>query len=108
MNNDLKDIELIRNEPAKYITKYFDKLNRQIRHRKDSIIKETKKYSKKTIQKVEILKQECLAKVSTNTKVTESIDECKINLEELNSMFELVERHERTCEEIMSQKRKNY
>ena len=99
LSKDLIDIEL------KYILEYFNQVNRQIECRRDSIIKEIEKYSKEMVQKVDILKKECLDKVSTNTKANKSINECKIKLEELKSMFELVESHDRTCEEIMSQKR---
>ena len=105
LSKDLRDIELIRNEPKKYISDYFNDVNHQIECKRDSLIKEIEKYSNEMVQKVNILKSECFVNLSKNTKVNKRIDECKVKLEELKSMFELVERHDRTCEEIMSLKR---
>ena len=88
LNRGLKDIELMCNDPSYYISEYFTELNRQVDHRRDTIIQETERYSSELIQKMAVLHQECLATATTTkTKLAEGIDGCKVKLEELNEML---------------------
>ena len=91
MNKGLREIESIKNDPANYIWEYFKELNRQVDIRRENIIQETERYSNELIQNIEIIHKECLAKVTTKTKTTDCIDDCKAKLEELNGMFNTFE-----------------
>ena len=107
LNRDLKDIESIRADPKNYIYEYFKELNRQVDLRRDTIIIEVETYSNELIQKIDIIDKDCLAKVTTKTKTTDCIDDCKAELEELNGMFNTFEIDNSKLEEMFSLKRTN-
>jgi len=62
LNKNLKEIEAIRKDPENYISEYFGELTRQVDLRRETLIEDIHKYSDELIQKIEKLKQECLAK----------------------------------------------
>jgi hypothetical protein len=62
LNENLKEIEAIRKDPENYIHEYFRELTRQVDLRRETLIEDIHKYSDELIQKIEKLKQECLAK----------------------------------------------
>jgi len=105
LNKRLKEIEAIRNDPDNFIAEYFYELNRQVDLRREKLFQEIQQYSDELIQKIDVLRQECLNN-SKNTKIkmTEEIDECKSKIEKLNLMFNSFEIDNGKLEEIMHQK----
>ena len=77
LNTGLKEIELIRADPSNYVYEYFKEFNRQVDLRRDTIIHEVETHSNELIQMIDLIHKECLAKVTTKTKTTNCIDDCK-------------------------------
>jgi len=103
-NDNLKEIESIRKDPENFITEYFGELTRQVDMRRETLIEDIHKYSDKLIQKIEKLKQDCVAKSKEATKITDELDTIKAKMNELNSTFNSLEIDDIKHEEIMSQK----
>jgi len=105
LNNNLKEIETIRKDPENYISHYFSELTIQVDLRRETLIEEIHKYSDELIQKIEKLKQDCVAKSKEATKITNDLDTIKIKINDLNSTFNSLEIDDIKIEEIMSQKK---
>jgi len=73
LNENLKEIETIRKDPDNYIAEYFGELTRQVDLRRETLIEDIHKYSDVLIQKIEKLKQECLAKSKNAMKTSEDM-----------------------------------
>jgi len=73
LNRNLKEIELIRNDPVNYIAEYFGELTRQVDLRRETLIEDIHKYSDKLIQKIEKLKQDCVVKSKNAMKTSEDM-----------------------------------
>jgi len=76
-NENLKEIETIRNDPENYISEYFGELTRQVDLRREILIEDIHKCSNELIHKIEKLKQDCLAKSKEAMKTSENISEKK-------------------------------
>jgi len=100
----MKEMEAIRNDPEDYISEYFGELIRQVDLRRETLIGDIHKYSDELIQKIEKLKQECLAKSKEATKIKD-LATIKAKMNELNSMFNSLEIDDIKLEEIMSKKK---
>jgi len=105
LNENLKEIESIRKDPENFITEYFGELSRQVDLRRETLIEDIHKYSDELIQKIEKLKQDCVAKSNEETKITDVLDTTKAKINDLNSMFNSLEIDDIKLEEIMSQKK---
>jgi len=105
LNKNLKEIEAIRKDPENYIAEYFGELTRQIDLRRETLIEEIHKYSDELIQKIEKLKQDCVAKSKEATKTTVELDNIKAKINNLNSTFSSLEIDDIKLDEIMSQKK---
>ena len=106
LNKGLKEIEVLRDDPENYIYEYFKELNRQVDIRRDMIIIEVEQYSNELIQKIDVIHKECSAKVTTKTKTTDCVENCKAKLEELNGIFNTFEIDNNKYEEILTQRSK--
>ncbi len=73
LNKNLKEIEAIRNNPENYIAEYFGELTRKVDLRRETLIEDINKYSDELIQKIEKLKQECVAKSQEAMITSENI-----------------------------------
>jgi len=105
LNKKLKEAETIRQQPEYYIDEYFGELTHQVDLRRETLIEDIHNYSNELIQKIEKLKQECVAKSKKAANTTESIDSIKTKLNQLNSMFESLAMDDLMHEEIVLQKR---
>ncbi len=63
------------------------------------------KYSDELIQKIEKLKQECVAKSKEATTITQDLEEIKAKMNELNSMFNSLEIDDINLKEIITKKK---
>ena len=106
LNKGLKEIEVLRDDPENYIYEYFKEFNRQVDIRRDMIIIEVEQYSNELIQKIDVIHKECSAKVTTKTKTTDCVENCKAKLEELNGIFNTFEIDNNKYEEILTQRSK--
>jgi len=111
LNRSLKEIEGIRKDPENFISEYFCELNRQVDIRRDKLFVEIQEYSDELIEKIDVLRKECLSNCeNTKTKKTEktetskTIDECRASLDKLNSMFDSFKVDNSKIEEFWSQK----
>ena len=57
-------------------------LQKMLENHLNTIIHEVEKYSNDLIQKIELIHKECLAKVTTKSKTTDCIEDCKAKLQE--------------------------
>jgi len=105
LNKNLKEIETIRKDPENYISEYFGELTRQVDLRRETLIEDIHKYSDELIQKIERLKQDCVAKSNEETKITDVLDTAKAKINDLNLMFNSLEIDDIKLEEINSQKK---
>jgi len=71
LNNNLKEIEAIRKDPKSYIGEYFGELTRKVNLRRETLIEDIHKYTDELIQKIEKLKQDCVAKSKEAIKTSE-------------------------------------
>jgi len=86
LNRNLKEIELIRKDPENYISEYFGELTRQVDLRRETMIRDIYEYSDELIQKIEKLKQDCIAKSKIAMKTSEDMMSQK-KLKELNDLM---------------------
>jgi len=86
LNNNLKEIEAIRKDPKNYIGEYFGELTRQVDLRRETLIEDIHKYSDELIQKIEKLKQDCVAKSKEAIKTSE-VMMSENKSEELNDLM---------------------
>ena len=86
LNNNLKEIEAIRKDPKNYIGEYFGELTRQVDLRRETLIEDIHKYSDELIQKIEKLKQDCVAKSKEAIKTLE-VMMSENKSEELNDLM---------------------
>jgi len=105
LNENLKEIEVIRNAPENYISEYFGELTRQVDLRRETLIEDIHKYSDELIKKIEKLKQDCVAKSKEAIENTDDLDTIRGKLKDLNSMFDSLEIDDIKLEEIMSKKK---
>jgi len=91
LNKNLKEIELFRKDPDNFIAEYFAELTRQVDLRRETLIEDIHKYSDELIQKIERIKQECVAKSKEASKITDELDTIKAKMNELNLMFNSLE-----------------
>jgi len=105
LNKNLREIESIRKDPDNYISEYFGELTRQVDLRRETLIEDIHKYSDELIQKIEKLKQECVAKSKEASRITDELDMIKTKINDLNSTFNSLEVDDIRIEEIMSQKK---
>jgi len=103
LNKDLKEVEVLRNDPENYISDYFDELTRQVDIRRETLLKEIHQYSDELIQKITKLKQDCFANSKNPSITTKSIDEINTKLTNLNIMLNSLEVGDKQHNEIMSQ-----
>ncbi len=89
LNSNLKEIETIRKDPENCICEYFGQLTRQVDLRRETLIEDIHKYSDKLIQKIENLKQDCVAK-SKEAMVTSENILTKRKSKELGDLMEPV------------------
>jgi hypothetical protein len=73
LKKNLKEIEAIRKDPENYISEYFGELTRQVDLRRETLIEDIHKYSDELIQKIEKLKQDCVAKSKEAMKASKKI-----------------------------------
>jgi len=104
LNKNLNEIETIQKDPENYISEYFGELTRQVDLRRETLIEDIHRYSDELVQKIEKLKQDCVAKSKEATKITDELDTIKAKMNELNSTFNSLEIDDIKHEEIMSQK----
>jgi len=105
LNKSMKEMEAIRNDPDNYIHEYFGELARQVDLQRETLIRDINEYSDELIQKIEKLKQECVAKSKETTQITDDIDTIKSKMNELNSTFNSLEIDDIKLKEIMSKKK---
>jgi len=86
LNNNLKEIEAIRKDPKNYVGEYFGELTRQVDLRRETLIEDIHKYSDELIQKIEKLKQDCVAKSKEAIKTSE-VMMSENKSEELNDLM---------------------
>ncbi len=70
-----------------FITEYFGELSRQVDLRRETLIEDIHKYSDELIQKIEKLKQDCVAKSNEETKITDVLDTTKAKINDFFSSF---------------------
>jgi len=87
LNKNFKETDAIRNNPEDYIHEYFAELTRQVDLQRETLIEGINEYSDELIQKIEKLKQECVAKSKEATNITQDLVTIKAKMIELNSMF---------------------
>jgi len=104
LNGNLREIETIQKDPENYIFEYFGELTRQVDLRRENVIRDIHKYSDELIQKIEKLKQDCVAKSKETTKITEVLETIKPKMNDLNSMFNSLEIDDIKLKEIISKK----
>jgi len=73
LNENLKEIESIQKDPESYISEYFGELTRQVDLRRETLIEDIHKYSDELIQKIEKLKQDCVAKSKEAMEISENV-----------------------------------
>ncbi len=105
LNEKLKEIVAIRNDPANYIHEYFDELTRQVDLRRETLIEDIHKYSDELVQNIEKLKQDCVAKSKETTKITVELETIKVKINELNSTLNSSEIYDIKLKEMMSKKK---
>ncbi len=105
LNRNLKEIELIRNDPVNYIAEYFGELTRQVDLRRETLIEDIHKYSDELVQNIEKLKQDCVAKSKETTKITVELETIKVKINELNSTLNSSEIYDIKLKEMMSKKK---
>jgi len=93
---------VIRKDPDNYISEYFGELKRQVDLQRETLIEDIHEYSDELIQKIEKLKQECVAQ---SKEGTDELDTIKAKMNDLNSTFNSLEIDVIKLEEIMSQKK---
>ncbi len=101
LDKGFKEIERIRNDPESFINDFFSELTRQVDLRRETLIEDIHDYSKKVIENINKLKEECLENSKTSSKIKENIDEIK---DKLNNLKVFLEMDDKEHEEIMSQK----
>jgi len=105
LNKNLKEMETIQNDPENYIFEYFGELTRQVDLRRETLIEDIHKYSDELIQKIEKLKQDCVAKLKEASKITDDLDTINGKMNVLKSTFNSLEIDDTKLEEIMSKKK---
>ncbi len=124
LNRSFKEIEGIQNDPENFISEYFCELNRQVDLRRDKLFVEIQEYSDELIEKIDVLRKECLSyfehpktkkikktektKNTEKTETSKTIDECRASLDKLNSMLDSFKVDNRKIEEIWSEKMSKY
>jgi len=93
LNENLKEIEAIRNDPDNYISEYFGELTRQVDLRRETLIEDIQKYSDELIQKIQKLKQDCVTKSKEVMKNSEIIISQKKSKELDDLMGPVLERY---------------
>ncbi len=101
LDKGFKEIERIRNNPESFTNDFFNELTRQVDLRRETLIEDIHDYSKKVIENINKLKEECLENSKTSSKIKENIDEIK---DKLNNLKVFLEMDDKEHEEIMSQK----
>jgi len=105
LNENLNETETIQKDPDNYIFEYFGELKRQVDLRRETLIEDINTYSDELIQKIEKLKQECVAKSKEATTITQDLEEIKAKMNELNSMFNSLEIDDINLKEIITKKK---
>ncbi len=88
LNKGLKEIEIVRQDPEKFIYEYFAEITRQVDLRRETLIEEIHQYSSGLIQKIAHLKEDYMAKSKKFTSDTKNLDEVRCKISNLNVSLE--------------------